>query len=77
LKGPVSEAAVNAIRPHVSTPVWGLFHFMLYTGCRPSEAIALKWSEIGHATHNQCRAILIVADAGQIGMDLLSKWHIL
>jgi len=45
-KGPVSEAAVNAIKPHVTRPVWGMLQFMLLTGCRPSEAVSLRWSEI-------------------------------
>ena len=45
-KGPVSVAAVNAIKPLVTSPVWAMIQFMLFTGCRPSEAVALKWSEI-------------------------------
>ena len=38
-------AAVNAIKPLVTSPVWSMIQFMLFTGCRPSEAVALKWSE--------------------------------
>ena len=45
-KGPVSVAAVNAIKSLVTSPVWAMIQFMLFTGCRPSEAVALKWSEI-------------------------------
>ena len=45
-KGPVSEAAVLAIKPFVTKPVWGMIQFMLYTGCRPSECCAMRWSEI-------------------------------
>jgi integrase len=26
--------------------MWGLIQFMLFTGCRPSEAVSLRWSEI-------------------------------
>lgn len=45
-KGPVSEAAVLAIKPFVTKPVWGMIQFMLYTGCRPSECCGMRWSEI-------------------------------
>ena len=45
-KGPVCEAHVNAIKPLVTRPMWGLIQFMLLTGCRPSEAVSLRWSEI-------------------------------
>jgi integrase len=45
-KRPVPIADVDAIKPFVTTPVWGLVHFMLLTGCRPSEAVVLRWSEI-------------------------------
>lgn len=43
-KGPVSKAHVNAIKPFVTRPMWGLIQFMLLTGCRPSEALSLRWS---------------------------------
>ena len=45
-KGPVSVDAVSAIKTFVTSPVWSMIQFMLFTGCRPSEAVALKWSEI-------------------------------
>ena len=45
-KGPVSEAHVNAIKQFVTGPMWGLIQFMLLTGCRPSEALSLRWSGI-------------------------------
>ena len=45
-KGPVSVDAVNAIKTLVTSPVWAMIQFMLLTGCRPSEAVSLKWSEI-------------------------------
>ena len=77
-KGPVSEAAVNAIKQHVTTPVWGLIQFMLFTGCRPSEAIALKWSEINttkpvwtycpkhHKTaHKGKKRVIVIGPQGQ------------
>lgn len=45
-KPPVSVAHVNAIKSHVTGPVWGLVQFSLLTGCRPSEACVVRWSEI-------------------------------
>ena len=48
-KPPVSVAHVNAIMPHVTRPVWGLVQFCLLTGCRPSEACVVRWSEIDTA----------------------------
>ena len=32
-KGPVSVAAVNAIKALVTSPVWAMIQFMLFTGC--------------------------------------------
>jgi integrase len=85
-KGPVSEAAVNAIKPHVTTPVWGLIQFMLFTGCRPSEAIALRWSEIDttkpvwtycpqhHKTaHKGKRRIIVIGPQGQQVLNRLRE----
>lgn len=48
-KGPAPLADIAAIKPLVTRPVWGLIEFMLLSGCRPSEAIALKWSEIDNS----------------------------
>lgn len=45
-KPPVALAHVNAIKSHVTRPVWGLVQFCLLTGCRPSEACVVRWSEI-------------------------------
>lgn len=45
-KTSVDIGKVNAIKPHVTKPVWGLIQFMLLTGCRPSEAVGLQWSQI-------------------------------
>jgi integrase len=36
--GPVSDAAVAAVRPFLSRTVWGLVEFQRLTGCRPGEA---------------------------------------
>lgn len=41
----VAVEAVNAIKPFVTKPVWGMIQFMLFTGCRPSECCGMKWSE--------------------------------
>ena len=85
-KGPVSEAAVNAIKPHVTTPVWGLIQFMLLTGCRPSEAIALKWSKIdtskpvwiyspGHhkTAHKGKKRVIVIGPQGQQALNKLRE----
>lgn len=48
-KGAVSVEAVDAIKPYVTKPVWSMIQFMLFTGCRPSEAVVMKWSEINTA----------------------------
>lgn len=45
-KPPVAIEHVDAIKPHVTRPVWGLIQFCLLTGCRPSEACRVRWSEI-------------------------------
>ena len=45
-KPPVSVAHVNAIKSHVTRPIWGLVQFCLLTGCRPPEACVVRWSEI-------------------------------
>jgi integrase len=72
-KPPVPIALVNAIKSWVTKPIWGLIQFQLLTGCRPSEACVLRWSEIetsgvvwvyvpgSHKTehHNKSRRILI------------------
>jgi len=77
-KGPVSVSAVNAIRPFVTSPVWSMIQFMLFTGCRPSEAVALKWSEINttkdvwkyspkqhKTTHKGKNRIIVIGPHGQ------------
>ena len=48
-KGPAPLADIAAIKPFVTRPMWGMIEFMLLTGCRPSEAVALKWSEIDNS----------------------------
>jgi integrase len=45
-KGPATLSDIAAIKPFVTRPMWGMIEFMLLTGCRPSEAISLKWSQI-------------------------------
>jgi integrase len=39
---PVSDAAVDAVRPFLSRHVWGLVEFQRYTGCRPGEACIVR-----------------------------------
>lgn len=43
---PVSEAAVDAIRPHVSRQVWAMVQLQLVTGMRPGEVTAMRGCDI-------------------------------
>lgn len=45
-KSAVPKEDVEAVRPFLTRPVWGMVEFMLLTGCRPSEAVHARWSEI-------------------------------
>ena len=85
-KGPVCESAVNAIQPFVTRPVWGMIQFMLLTGCRPSEAISLRWSEIDtgkpvwkycpkhHKTgHKGKKRIVVIGPQGQQVLNSLRE----
>lgn len=40
------EAILDDMRAHYPAQVWRYFEFMFYSGCRPEEAIALKWTDI-------------------------------
>ena len=74
----VDLARINAIKPHVTTPVWGLIRFMLLTGCRPSEAVSVRWSQIdtsgdvwlyqpGHhkTAHKGKKRVIVIGPQGQ------------
>ena len=43
---PVSQAAIDAILPHVAPQVAAMIQFQLLTGCRPGEACILRGSDI-------------------------------
>lgn len=43
---PVSINRVEAVRPFVSRPIWGLIQFQLLTGCRPGEALIVRGCDI-------------------------------
>lgn len=45
-KEAVDEKHVQAVKPFVTKPIWGMIQFMLLTGCRPSECCSMKWSEV-------------------------------
>lgn len=45
-KPAVSISHVEAVKPFLTRPVWEMVQFMLLTGCRPSEAVRVRWSEI-------------------------------
>ena len=48
-KSAVDVKRIEAIRPLLTRPVRALVDFMLHTGCRPSEAVSMRWSEIDTA----------------------------
>lgn len=85
-KGPVSEAAVLAIKPFVTKPVWGMIQFMLFTGCRPSECCGMRWSEIDtnkavwtycpkhHKTaHKGKKRVIVIGPQGQKVLNSLRE----
>ncbi|MBL6704769.1 MAG: site-specific integrase [Planctomycetaceae bacterium] len=43
---PVSEAAVDAVRPHVSRQVWAMIQLQLVTGMRPGEVTAMRGCDL-------------------------------
>ena len=43
----ISKEQIELINNNIDYPVFGMFaYFLLYTGCRRGEALALKWSDI-------------------------------
>lgn len=44
--GPVSNLAVEAIRPFVSRQVWGMIQLQLFTGMRPGEAVIIRGCDL-------------------------------
>ena len=44
--GPVPEADVDAIKPHVSRQVWGLIQLQRFTGMRPGEACQIRTGDL-------------------------------
>ena len=45
-KSAVDIDRIEAVKPLLTRPVRAMVDFMLHTGCRPSEAVRLRWSEI-------------------------------
>jgi integrase len=43
---PVPELDYLAVEKHVTRQVWGLLQFLRHTGCRPGEAVSLRWCDI-------------------------------
>jgi len=48
---PVPIERVDAIKPYVSRPVWGLIQFQLTTGARPGEALIARGCDINVSGH--------------------------
>lgn len=85
-KGSVSQADIEAIKPFVTRPVWGMIQFMLFTGCRPSECCRMKWSEIDttgavwmycprhHKTaHKGKKRVIVIGPQGQKVLNSLRE----
>jgi len=45
-KSPVDIERIDAVKPLLTRPVRAMVVFMLHTGCRPSEAVCVRWSEV-------------------------------
>jgi integrase len=43
---PVSEAAIEAVRPHVSRPIWAMIQLQRVTGMRPGEVTIMRGCDI-------------------------------
>ena len=43
---PVSLDAINAVKPHVSAPVWGAIKTQLYAAMRPGEVLAMRGMDL-------------------------------
>ena len=43
---PVSEAAIEAVRPYVSRPIWAMIQLQLVTGMRPGEVTIMRGCDI-------------------------------
>lgn len=82
---PVPIDRVEAIRGHVTRPVWGMIRFQLATGCRPGEAVLLRGCDItmtgsvweyrpeSHKTehHDKKRIILIGPQGKEVVREFL------
>jgi len=80
----VEPQRIDAVRPFVSRPVWGLIQVQRFTGMRPGEALTMRWHDINtepdvweyrpdsHKTehHGRQRVIFI----GQRGQELLCEF---
>jgi integrase len=44
--GPVPEAHVDAIRPHVARQVWAMIQLQRFTGMRPGEVVAMRGCDL-------------------------------
>jgi len=82
---PVADAHVDAIRPHVSTPVWAMIELQRLTGMRPGEVCQMRGMDIdrggklwtytpsSHKTehHGKSRVIYLGPQAQAIVQDFL------
>lgn len=75
---PVSQAAIDAIRPFVSDEIWAMTQFQLATGARPGEVVVIRGCDLtltgqvwefrpqGHKTvHHRKQRVVFVGPRGQ------------
>jgi integrase len=60
---------IDKVIEHCDPHYQSLFKFLFYTGCRPSEACGLKWSDISEDSIHICRA----AVRGEVRMTKSAK----
>ncbi len=82
---PVAQAAVDAIEPHVSRPIWGAIQVQLLAGMRPGEVLAMRGCDLNMSGeiweytpashkaqhHRKKRLIFIGPKAQQVLKDFL------
>jgi integrase len=82
--GPVAEAEVEAVRPHVSRQVWAMIELQRLTGMRPGEVVLMRTSDLDtggdvwfyspfrHKTehHGKSREVFI----GPRGQEVVRPW---
>ncbi len=83
---PVPEADIAAVKPHVTTPIWGIITLQLLAGMRPGEVLAMRGADIdtrgpiweyvpqSHKTeHHGKRRVVFLGPRAQLALRLFLK----